>query len=204
MRAVHRSILDAVLQVDPSPVALLDIGCGDGSFTRVLCHYVPNTSITGLDLSLPHNLGGATGMTGAVKVAEAMGRTGMGNVRGAVNTTGIRFVEGTVERLPFPTASFDLVTVSLSMHHWDDKRKGISEVFRVLRPGGCLIIGDPLLQGWLGNPLLGRLAQSIDRGSFASASELEGYLLSSGFATFTISPVPNSFKSTFLITAQKA
>ena len=177
MRAVHRSILDAVLRVDPSPTALLDIGCGDGSFTRVLCHYLPGTSITGLDLSLPRYLGTATA---------------------------IRFVEGAVERLPFSTASFDLVTVSLSMHHWTDKGKGIAEISRVLRPKGRLIIGDPLLQGWLGNPLLGRLAQSIDRGSFSSASELEGYLLSSGFDSPAITLVPNSLKSTFLITAQKA
>jgi len=177
MRAVHKSILDAVLQIDPPPRALLDIGCGDGSFTRALCHHLPFTSITGLDLSLPRYLGGATG---------------------------IRFVEGTVERLPFPTASFDLVTVSLSMHHWTDKGKGLAEISRVLKPGGHLIIGDPLLQGWLGNPLLGRLAQSIDHGCFATVPELESYLLKSGFDSPAISLVPNSFKSTFLITAQKA
>ena len=176
MRAVHRSILDAVMQVDPSPETLLDIGCGDGSFTRALYHYLPGTSITGLDLSFPRYLAGATG---------------------------IRFVEGSVERLPFSSASFDLATASLSMHHWIDKWKGISEISRVLKPGGQLIIGDPLLQGWLGNPLLGRLAQSIDRGCFASVPELEGYLRDSGFASCAVTLVPNSFKSTFLITARK-
>jgi len=176
MRAVHKSILDAVLQIKPPPTALLDIGCGNGSFTRVLCHYLPGTSVTGLDLSLPRYLTVATD---------------------------IRFVEGSVERLPFSSASFDLATASLSMHHWVDKGKGISELARVLREGGHLVIGDPLLHGWLGNPRLGRLAQRIDRGSFASVPELEGYLRDSGFASFAITLVPDSFKSTFLITAQK-
>jgi len=177
VRAVHKSLLDAVLQIRPAPSSLLDIGCGDGSFTRALCHCLPNTSITGLDLSLPRYLTGATG---------------------------ICFVEGSVERLPFPSASFDLVTASLSMHHWNDKEMGIGEIARVLKAGGHLVIGDPLLQGWLGNPLLGRLAQSIDRGCFASLPELETYLQSSGFASFAVALVPNTFRSTFLVTAQKA
>ena len=176
MRNVQKSILDAVLEIHPPPKALLDVGCGDGFFTRALSSSLPSVVITALDLSFPKYLAGYTG---------------------------IRFVEGRVEKLPFDSGSFDVVTASLSMHHWDDKKQGISEIYRVLRGNGHIIIGDPLLQGWLNNPLLGWLAQKIDRGVFATTQEALVYLENAGFESANVQIVPHSLRSLFLITAAK-
>jgi ubiquinone/menaquinone biosynthesis C-methylase UbiE len=54
------------------------------------------------------------------------------------------FVEAIAERLPFPDASFDIVTTRLAAHHFDDVALAMAEVARVLRPGGVFIFIDSL------------------------------------------------------------
>lgn len=50
----------------------------------------------------------------------------------------IAFVEGDAERLAFPEASFDAVTVGFGLRNLVDLDRGLDEIFRVLRPGGRL------------------------------------------------------------------
>ena len=56
----------------------------------------------------------------------------------------IEFQIGVIERLPFPDQTFDVVLSTLMMHHLPDplKRQGLSEIARVLKPGGRLVIAD--------------------------------------------------------------
>jgi demethylmenaquinone methyltransferase/2-methoxy-6-polyprenyl-1,4-benzoquinol methylase len=42
--------------------------------------------------------------------------------------------------LPFADASFDAVTVAFGVRNFENLEKGLKEMYRVLRPGGCLII----------------------------------------------------------------
>lgn len=53
-----------------------------------------------------------------------------------------RAVVAAAERLPFPDGSFDLVTTSMSLHHWRDARAGLAEAARVLAPGGRAVVAD--------------------------------------------------------------
>jgi demethylmenaquinone methyltransferase/2-methoxy-6-polyprenyl-1,4-benzoquinol methylase len=52
-------------------------------------------------------------------------------------------VQSTVERLPFPDASFDRVFAVDAFHHFRDHHAAIGELLRVLGPGGRLVIEEP-------------------------------------------------------------
>jgi ubiquinone/menaquinone biosynthesis C-methylase UbiE len=59
--------------------------------------------------------------------------------KGAEN---VSFVIADAEQLPFLGASFDLVTVRIAPHHYADVQAAVSEMARVLVPGGRLVIID--------------------------------------------------------------
>jgi len=52
----------------------------------------------------------------------------------------VRFVEGDALQLPFPPRSFDAVTIAFGLRNLEDYTSGLREMFRVLRPGGMLVI----------------------------------------------------------------
>lgn len=53
------------------------------------------------------------------------------------------FVHGDALRLPFPDASFDMVTCQTLLIHLSDPELGISEMKRVTRPGGLVMAAEP-------------------------------------------------------------
>lgn len=48
---------------------------------------------------------------------------------------------GTAESLPWPAASFDRLLSVNSIYYWHDPLQGVKECFRVLRPGGTMVLG---------------------------------------------------------------
>ncbi|MBM6774575.1 class I SAM-dependent methyltransferase [Olsenella profusa] len=98
---------------------LLDLGCGTGALAERVFAEVPGARVTGIDL--------APGMVGA-----ARSRLG--------DRAEIRL--GDAERLPFHEASFDAVWCNDSFHHYPDPDRAAFQAWRVLAPGGVLVIGD--------------------------------------------------------------
>lgn len=68
--------------------------------------------------------------------------TGLARERGIANA---EFRLGDVAALPFPGASFDVVTSRYSAHHYPDPARALGEVRRVLRPGGSFLLVDTVV-----------------------------------------------------------
>jgi len=175
MNQTEQAIFNTVLKLQPRPSTLLDIGCGVASFTATIASALPQTAVTGLDPVHPRRPVPAS----------------------------IRFVRGNVEDLPFNEESFDVLTASKSLHHWSNKKKGLAESYRVLKRGGWLVVGDALIQGWLENRFMGWLVKHLDSGTISPYGELVVQLEEVGFEAISITMIPKSMKSLFLIQAQK-
>jgi ubiquinone/menaquinone biosynthesis C-methylase UbiE len=105
--------------------AVLDVGCGTGTLAIMEKERVGATGrVCGID-------------PGPQQIAHARSK-----VTGPHRA--IDFQVGVIERLDFADASFDAVTSTMMMHHLPDdlKRQGLSEILRVLKPGGRLAIAD--------------------------------------------------------------
>jgi len=100
---------------------ILDIATGTGDFAIMLADIKPK-KIVGLDIS--------PGMLeiGKKKVKEK----GLDNL--------IEMILGDSENLPFADNSFDAVTVGFGVRNFENLDKGLSEINRVLRPGGILVV----------------------------------------------------------------
>lgn len=103
---------------------VLEIGCGTGSLVTLLKRLYPDVEVVGLDPD-----------------PKALARAARKAERAAVS---IRFDRGFSDELPYPEASFDRVLSSFMFHHLpgDVKARTLSEVERVLKPGGSLHLLD--------------------------------------------------------------
>ncbi|MBI5832196.1 MAG: class I SAM-dependent methyltransferase [Armatimonadetes bacterium] len=104
----------------PAEAQILEVGCGTGMFWQVNADRLPpGWRVTLTDLS--------TGMLGSA-------RANLANVPQVVECQ-----VADVQLLPYPDASFDAVLANFMLYHVPDRRQGIAEIARVLRPGGLLI-----------------------------------------------------------------
>jgi SAM-dependent methyltransferase len=56
--------------------------------------------------------------------------------------TNVSFELADAEALPFPDASFDIVTSRIAPHHFPNPQRFVQEAARVLRPGGLFLLDD--------------------------------------------------------------
>ena len=105
--------------------SILDLGCGTGGVT------IPAKQRVGSE-------GRAAGIDPSPEMIA------MAQQKAHRKGLDIDFQVGVIEALPFPNASFDVITASLMMHHLPEhlQVKGAAEIYRVLKPGGRLLIAD--------------------------------------------------------------
>lgn len=146
--------------------SVLDVGCGSGEVTLLAKTRARTGHVYGIDPA-------------PEMIAVARKKTARKGLE-------IDFRVGVIEALPFADSSIDVVTSSLMMHHLpeDLKARGLAEIYRVLKPGGRLLIADFMQPtGSFLNHLFivftrhGRLRQGIE--------DMQGLLKNAGFSQIT-------------------
>ena len=108
---------------------VLEVGCGPGSFAEDLV----GLDVTCLDPSAE-----------MLKVAKKR----VDSARESRGESPAEYVEAISESIPLEDNTFDMVFCLFSVRDFQDKKKGLSEIYRVLKPGGRLVICDAGKANW--------------------------------------------------------
>lgn len=105
---------------------IIELGCGNARLARQLLQAFPTSQVTGLEVDVRQH---------AKNLAGPQER--------------LSFVAAGAQSIPFPDASFDLALMLKSLHHVPLAvlDQALSEVARVLRPGGHLYVSEPVYDG---------------------------------------------------------
>lgn len=108
------------LPVDQS-IHILDVATGTGDLALAAMK-LPKARVTGVDIS------------------EGMLAIGRRKINERNYADRIELHSGDSENLPFPENNFDVVTVGFGVRNFEHLDKGLSEICRVLKPGGRLVV----------------------------------------------------------------
>ncbi len=104
------------------PGQVLDVATGTGDVALEIHRQLPDSLITGADIS------------------EEMLEIGRKKVAKKGLTAQIRLQAGDSENLPFPDNTFDAITVAFGVRNFEDLDLGLKEMNRVLKKGGKLVV----------------------------------------------------------------
>ena len=107
---------------------VLDVGCGGGRTVSKLCEMVGNGKVYGIDYS---DL--------CIKKAEKLNHK-------SVLCGKVKLQKAPVSALPFDSDKFDLVTAVETYYFWPDKLNDLREIWRVLKPGGKIMLVFEMLK----------------------------------------------------------
>jgi len=114
----------AIKKLSNKPATILDIATGTGDFAISASKYT-NATITGIDIS------------------QGMLEVGIDKIAKKGLTDRIKLQLADSENLPFQDNSYDAITAGFGVRNFEDLNKGISEMYRTLKPRGIVAILEP-------------------------------------------------------------
>lgn len=158
-RIIESFVKEICGELQPVKPRILDVGCGTGANLKMLAGF-----------------GEAEGVDISQQALEFCRQRGLKSVK-----------FGAAESLPYDDGSFDLVTALDVIEHLDDDRAGLSEVGRVLRPGGRALLFVPAFMFlWGVQDDVSNHRRRYDRTELIAKVKAAGFEIErAGYANFT-------------------
>ncbi|MTC22449.1 MULTISPECIES: bifunctional demethylmenaquinone methyltransferase/2-methoxy-6-polyprenyl-1,4-benzoquinol methylase UbiE [unclassified Providencia] len=122
---------------------VLDLAGGTGDLTAKFSRFV-----------------GEKGEVVLADINDSMLKMGREKLRDLGIVGNVNYVQANAEELPFPDNYFDCITISFGLRNVTDKDKALRSMFRVLKPGGRLLVLE------FSKPILEPLNKAYDAYSF--------------------------------------
>ena len=182
---------DAQTAALPAEAVLASLGCGNPTALAELHEgevVLDLGSGGGIDVLLSAGRVGPTGKAYGLDMTDEMLALAQENQRKA-GVRNVEFLKGDIEAIPLPDASVDVIISNCVVNLAADKRKVITEAFRVLKPGGRLAVSDVVVRGEV--PIEVRSSMELWVGCIAGAlteQDFHALLREAGFEAVDIEP----------------
>jgi SAM-dependent methyltransferase len=168
----------------PQTAVLASLGCGNP--TAVADLRAGETVLDlgsggGIDVILSAKRVGPTGVVYGLDMTDEMLALAQRNAREA-GVANVHFLKGLIEQIPLPAGSVDVVISNCVINLSTDKAAVLTEIARVLRPGGRLGISDVVAEDTLSpgqraerGSHVGCIAGALSRGEYQAGLEAAGF-----------------------------
>jgi arsenite methyltransferase len=168
----------------PDAAALASLGCGNPTAVADLREgevVLDLGSGGGIDVILSAKRVGPTGVAYGLDMTDEMLALAQQNARDA-GATNVHFLKGLIEQIPLPADSVDVVISNCVINLSTDKAAVLTEMARVLKPGGRLGISDVVAEDRLSSAEraergshVGCIAGALSRGEYVAGLEAAGF-----------------------------
>ena len=182
---------DAETKDLPADAVAVSLGCGN---TTALIQLEPGQVVLdlgsggGIDVLLSAKKVGPSGKVYGLDMTDEMLALARENQRKA-GATNVEFLKGTIEAIPLPENSVDVIISNCVINLSTDKDAVVREAFRVLKPGGQFAVSDVVVRGHVAPDIrrnmelwVGCIAGALEEGEYDSK------LRAAGFADVEVEP----------------